>query len=441
MAAVTAVDTATGQVESESVDVTNTTGFLTGSRQVFRRKYTHYIDSTHNEGATLQRLNFFGTVPAREFRDGCSSIPYQNLGISMSPAQYLFVTAGANMMKVHSLGYTIKKITVLQENLTSRSQGTTLENTFQSRPSVLVFTDHKHQFDEVVGVLGLGTAGNSTGTNAGNPRLMRALISLPTLATAMNNDSTVGALTYVYPGSQADGAMPQVAWYMLNGVPELGSGRFYIDDIVDPVVLGEGKKHTFEWKNPNPQWHKNGSYPYNGMVATNTATPLAYKAFGYWPTSRADALNLYYRGSIFDQTGDNAYDSTQATTTAARRAGLGTKGNPDSSSHYVPPYNYIKMPPIWGPTSKMNFVVELWIEYFADIEWMTTGILPLANHFWPANASIANTSAARPTGLTDLRATFGGAQGQSLIGLEEEADEVDGEPSARRARFAVDDTQ
>lgn len=430
-----AVDTATGQIESEDVSIDVNTSFIRGARQTFRRRYSHYIDSSNNEGTATERLNFIGTTSAREFRDGSSSIPYQNFGISMTPAQYLLFTAQCNMVKVHSMGFEIKKITILQENLTTRAQGTTLENTFQSRPSVLLFPDKTHMFDETVGVSGLTNAGASTGVNTGNPRLMRALIGLPTLATAMNNDTTVGTLTYTYPGSQTDGGMPEVSWYMANGESYLRDGRWYLDDMIDPIVLGEGEKHRFEWKNPHPQWHKSGIQPWKGVCASNAATLLPFVPGGYWPSSRADALGMYYKGSFFDQVSDNAYDSTGASAQTARRAGLPTKGQDHWTGDTVPPYHYIKLPPLFGPTSKMNFTVELWIEYFADIEWRTTGLLPLCNNaVWPSSTTVTNGAASSTIGLSALRNTFGAAQGASLVGFTNERDE-DGQLPRKRNRF------
>lgn len=437
MTEATAVDTATGQIEADDVILNSTTDFIKGGRQVFRRRYSHYIDTNTNEGASTERLTFIGTTSAREFADGSASIPYQNLGIAMSPAQYCMFTAGANMVKVHGMGFDIQKITILQENLTTRSGGTILENTFQSRPSVLLFTDARHMWDEVVGVSGLTTVGSSTGVNTGNPRLMRSLISLPTLATAMNVDSAIGSLSFTYPASQADGMMPKVSWYMLNGQTELSSARMFLDDTMNPKVLGETKKHSFIWQNPSPQWHRSGSYPYNGVAASNAATPLANKASGYWPSSRADALGLFYHGSLLDQTTDNAYDSTGAAVATARRAGLDTKGNHDLNIHTSPPYCYVKIPPLWGPTGRLNFVAELWIEYWVDLEWTSIGLLPFSQNFWPANASITNASFSSTTGLVDLRRTFGAAQGQQLIGSKhDDEDETDGQPTVRRPRFA-----
>lgn len=434
----TAVDTATGQIESERVSIDANTSNLNGSRQVFRRRYSQYIDSSSNEGESTERLLFFGPTtgtPVREFSDGSSSIPYQNLGIAMTPTQYALFTAHCNQVKVHGLGYEIKKITILQENLTTRAQGTILENTFQSRPSVLVFPDRTHMLDEVVGVKGLTAAGSGTGSNTGNPRLMRSLLGLPTLATAMNNDASIGTLSFIYPGSQADGGMPEVSWYMTNGEANLRDARWYLDDIINPVVLGEGEKHRFEWKNPNPQWHKSGIQPWKGMCNSNAATPSPFTPGGYWPSSRESALGFYYKGSSFDQVADNAYDSTGTNATQARRAGLPTKGQDHWTGDTVPPYHYIKLPPLFGPTSKMNFTVELWIEYFIDLEWRTTGLLPFCNNpVWPSNTSITNATASSTIGLSALRNTFGAAQGASLIGFVAEAEE-DERSTRRRHRF------
>lgn len=443
----TAVDTATGQIENEDIHLDTNTSYIKGNRQEFRRRYAVYIDSSSNEGISTERLNFIGTTPAREFRDGSSSIPYQNLGIAMTAAQYNMFTAGCNMVKVHSLGYEIKKITVLQENLAPRAGSTVIENTFQSRPSVLLFPDTKHMWDEVVGISGLTAMGARTGRNTSQPRLMTATLGLPTLATAVNNDATTGTWSFTYGGSQTDGGLPEVSWYMVNGQTELSSQRMYLDDTINPVVLGEGKKHSFKWINPAPQWHKSGSYPYNGTIVTN-GTAQANKAAGYWPSTRADALGTYYKGSLFDQTADNAYDSTQATVTAGRRAGLDTKGSHTWMGDHVPPYNYIKLPPLWGPEGKMNFTVELWIEFTADLEWHSAGILAFSNNLWPGNASVTNTSFSATTGMMDLRNTFGASQGQSALGLAEEEEEAqqnrrrnrfeermeDGEPKAKKAK-------
>lgn len=435
----TPVDTSTGQIESDKVSLDSNTSSLPGARKVFRRRYSHYIDSSNNEGKSTEHLNFFGTAPStpiREFQDGSSSIPYQNLGIQMTATQYAFFTAGCNQVKVHSMGFEIKKITILQESLTTRAQGTILENTFQSRPSVLVFKDETHMLDEVVGIAGLTSAGSSTGTNTGQPRLMRSLLGLPTLAVAMNADSSIGTLSFTYPGSQQDGGMPEVGWYMANGEAHLRDARWYLDDLMNPTVLGEGEKFRYEWKNPQPQWHKSGIQPWKGMCATSAATQLPFVPAGYWPSSREAALGFYYKGSSFDQVADNAYDSTAGTSTAARRAGIPTKGQDHWTGDMVPPYHYIKLPPLWGPESKMNFTVELWVEYFIDLEWRSLGLLPFMNNtVWPASTSITNATASSTIGLSALRNTFGAAMGASLIGLVEDENEDNGQKPRKRSRF------
>lgn len=439
----TPVDTATGQIESEQIHLNATTSFKHGSRQTFRRRYSHYIDSNGSDGTYTARPNFIGTNAVGEFSDGSSSIPYQNLGIALTPAQYVELTACATEMKVHSLGYEIKKITVLQENLTTRAQGTTLENTFQSRPSVLMFHDTNHLLDECVGKIGLTTHGSYTGLNDSRPRLNIALQGLPTMAFDTNNDAAIGDFAKTYPGSQTDGGLPEVAWYMRNQAADIAQIPWYLDDLINPIVLGEGEKHSFTWKNPKPEWHKNGFQPYSAVFKSNDATaPAIQSRTGFWASSRAAALKTYYKGGMFDHTADNAYDSTQATELAADRAGLGTKGSVVWNGDGVPPYSYIKMPPLWGPTSKMNFTCEIWVEYHADIEWRTSGLLPYQNHVWPAATVCTNALFSNPMGLSDLRRRFGGAQGNTGVGLAvDDISNVIGEDEVSRKRKRFDDSE
>lgn len=447
MAAINAtpVDTATGQIESEHVHINAKTTHIHGNRQRFSRRYSHYIDSSNNESSYTARANFIGLDAVGEFRDGCSSIPYQNLGVAMSPTQYVNLTAVATELKVHSLGFEIKKITILQENLTTRAQGTTLENTFQSRPSVLMFVDGEHLLDETVGELGLTTHGAYTGNNPNRPRLQIGLQNLPSFATGANNDATVGDFAKIYPSSQTDGGLKEVSWYLRNQVADIAQTGFFIDDLIDPIVLGESEKHSFEWKNPTPRWHKNGRHPYNAVWNSVATTPGVNDRDGYWPPTRASALQTVYQGSMFDHTADNAYDSTANTINGAERGGLGSKGSVIWSGDSVPPYNYIKLPPLWGPTSKMNFTVELWVEYFADIEWRTSGLLPYMNRTWPAATVMTNSISSKPMALSDLRRRFGGAQGNSSLGLEpieaeEMSNEVEGPAAPKRRRFQDHDT-
>lgn len=436
------VDTATGQIESEQVNIHSNTSRIHGARQTFRRRYAHYIDSNNNEATYTARPNFIGVQPVSEFRDGCSSIPYQNLGMAFSPTQFAQLTAIATELKVHSLGYEIKKITVLQENLTTRAQGTTLENTFQSRPSVLLFNDGQHMLDEVVGIAELTTHGNYTGLNDSRPRMEVALQNLPSMCLNFNNNATIGDAAKTYPGSQTDGALPEVSWYLRSGEGDVAHVPWFLDDILDPVVLGEGEKHSFIWKNPTPHWHKNGQHPYQTVYQSNGTANLTTRE-GYWPSQRYEALKTYYKGSLFDHTADNAYDSTGTTSTAAERAGLGTKGSVVWSGDSVPPFNYIKMPPLWGPTSKMNFTTEIWVEYTADIEWSTSGLLPYMNRPWPAASVMTNAISSFPAGFSDLRRRFGTAQASSSVGFnrrehlnriggEEEEDEEERGPKRRR---------
>lgn len=424
----TPVDTATGQIEHDGINLKAANTALPSVRQTFRRTYSHYITATNSIGSATTRANFIGVTTAVEFKDGCASIPYQNLGVAFTPAMFLKLKAHATHYKVHALGFTIKKINMMQENLTSRQQSTTLENTFVSRPSLLMMTDINHQFDDVVGASGLTSAGTGIGANDSRPRLMRALMSTPTMTANVNNETTVGTFTYKYPASQADGGLEEVSFYMSSDVDDLAQLRWCTDEILPVTEIGEGSTKTFVWQNPRPEWHGSGTQPWYQVVNSNNATPTAAQMVPYWPGSRQDALQMYYKGGLFDHTGDNAYDSTQTTLNAAVRAGLGSKGDPDTYGGLVPPYVYIKLPPVWGPVSQMNFTTELWIEYFADIEYKVKGLTQLQNQSWPAAGIPTNTATAVPTFIDGVRNTFGAANGRIDIGLTRK----------RRGRTAAD---
>lgn len=396
MAAATAVDTATGQIEAPQGVV-----YLTTSKQGYpqRKRFTntfeHYITNANGVPAVTTVTNMVpGIYAGLENHEGLYVVPYHNVGIAFTINQFYRTMQVNDKIKINKMGFTIKKVTVLQENLTTRASTAILENTFNSRVSCFMYVDSDHVFDNLVGQPGLT---DSVSPGQFNPALANPQAAYPSFAavcpTPLSNGPTMFANAATAPcwaATQFAGSLQNCSIYYQN----LGDGSpWTMHNVIPAHEFGEpiqGHK-SFTWINPEPTWERIQGYGYrisrNDDFSRITDTSNGIPMYA----SRERALSMVYRGTILRQTTDDSI-----TIGAVRNEPVYTSdeygANSVTADSYNPPYVYLKVEPIEGPTGPMTIVVRLIIEYFIEVEVCQDSTTPAWVQTTPVNLANDNTS-------------------------------------------------
>lgn len=392
----TAVDTATGQIEAPKGVIYETTsrqGYP--QRKRFTNTFEHYITNANAVPAVTTVTNLVpGIYAGLENHEGLYNVPYHNLGIAFTISQFYRTMQVNDAIKINKMGFTIKKVTVLQENLTTRNATTFLENTFNSRVSCFMYVDGQHRFDNLVGQPGLT---DSVSPGQFNPALANPQAAYPSFAavcpTPIANGPTMFANACTAPcwaSSQFAGSLQNCSIYYQN----LGDGSpWTMHNVIPAHEFGEPMKghKSFTWTNPQPTWERITGYGYrisrNDDFSRPTDTSNGIPMF----SSRERALSMVYRGTILRQTTDDSIAITANRNEPVYGADeFGANAVTDES--YSPPYVYLKVEPIEGPTGPITIVVRLIIEYFLEVEVRQDSTTPAWVQCTPVNGANDNTS-------------------------------------------------
>ena len=159
--AATPVDSSQGTIKEPTITINKTqpAGRNTYTR-CYKRTYCHYIS---NVGATSVQAptqvnayaKAFPTTPGQSkcnfYYEGAYVVPYHNVGVATVPGTWNRDFCNVDKVRVKGFGFKVKSITVLQEQIVTRSSSTSLENTFQGKPHLQMFIDHEHLYDRNVG--------------------------------------------------------------------------------------------------------------------------------------------------------------------------------------------------------------------------------------------------------------------------------------------------
>lgn len=344
----------------------------------------------------------------------------------MNPSQAATDFANVGRVKCVSLGYKIKKISFLQENLTTRASSTVLENTFESKPFLIRYADNLHYFDQQLGIVGAanGIASQSVAyveTLAGNtpapPCFTQGVNSTPASTLSSNGDMNI-----IWPTTQAQGALQQCEHYdnVLTG-PDWGTadwtGNNYqvMQDYLEGEVFSENDDIGHTWINSLPQWHAT-SYARQGMASGDSVTSMDYVTPA-WPENRLNMLNYPYRlwnGNMVQDLVPSSADPDSVR--------VGARVTDPSNSPYTsiaedlrPAIHYLKLTPIVGPTGPINLIAYMIVEYHMTLEFEATmNTVPNIRYLAYNNGSLQNSAQANMYAITNLqsfrdpRMTWGG---------------------------------
>lgn len=395
MAAATAVDTATGQIEAPPGQTYVTvTKQPPGDVKVFKTNFETYINNENGVPAVRTVTNLVpGNYAGLENHENLYVVPYHNRGIAIWPAQFYRLVQTNDAIQVLEMGFEIKKVTILQENLTTRASTAILENTFQSRPSIYMYVDDEHIFDNAVGEPELTSylTDNAFNPAMGDPISPYPSFSAvyPTRVTSNANMFDDAATAPCWASTQQAGSLINCSMYYQNqgdDTPWTMHDALPAHEFGEPV--GPGKR--FVWKNPKPEWERIQGYSYrinketefSRITDTSNGNPL-------WG-SRDRALSMVYRGTTLPETTDDAVQVTADREIPERSSDQYGSQGPMSTS-YSPPYVYLKVEPLNGPNSPMTIVVRLMMEYFIKVRVKQDTTTPMWIQPTPANTGNNNT--------------------------------------------------
>lgn len=393
----TSVDTATGQIEPPPGKTYFTTGKETGSRRLtFTNTFEHYITNTNGVPTVATVTNLVPTMYAGlEAHEGLYVVPYHNRGIAMQRRVFNRITQVHDKIKIHKMGFRMKKVSCLQENLTTRASTTILENTFQSRPSCFMYIDEHHKFDNLVGEPNLTSYLTD---NAFNPCLSDPQSVYPSFAAicptrvTSNADMFKEAATTCWANNQFSGSLINCSMYYQN----LGDNTTWTMHEHIPAhefgePNGDPKTNSFTWINPKPEWERIQGYGFQVPRAEQFSMPgETVNGNPLW-SSRERALSMVYRGVIHPECTDDAVEISVDRVEFHRGSDEYGSQGPMSES-YSPPYVYLKVEPMQGPTGPVTFIFRILMEYFIEIEVAQDTGTPAWVQCTPFNAQLDNAT-------------------------------------------------
>ena len=444
--AATPVDSSQGTIKEPNLSINKSTHGGRCWTKTYKRTYCHYIS---NVGATpvqqpTQVNSYAKAIPTAAgqskcnfYYEGAYAIPYHNVGVSTVPGTWMRDFANVDKVRVLGFGFKIKGITVLQEQIVTRSSSTSLENTFQGKPHLQMFIDHEHTYDQHVGYT---TAAGAAQTTAEHAHCMWAMIGQtyttqtqsvkpwnigPSQPTFVDTSiiSTNNTWMDVYPQTQGAGELPHVGLYIMeSGVGTSANpswpgmipdpifsyvNRHQFTDMLDCQIIGEGDTPGYFWKNPNPDWRLIGRNDYSYCNHDNSITSNATTSF---PPTRQAALSWPYRRFWFNEVtekGRNNYGKDHDVEYEYANRPTGAEhASEDIWSTLVPPNVFLKVEPLLGPTGAINITAQVMIEYTCELEFHE-GKFGLINNF----SQIAPTTTA--IGMT--RNQYGSRANHSVI--------------------------
>ena len=153
-------DTTTGTLK-ESEPIIWSSHRQAGKRWVktFKRTYQHYFTSASTPCTSTEVPVWSdSTANCVQINNGEYIIPYHNVGVSTFPQEYQSMLTNVGRVRVLSLGFEVTRATVCQEQVNTTAAATVMNNSFESTPFYLQYTDKAHLFDYDIG---LTTGGNA----------------------------------------------------------------------------------------------------------------------------------------------------------------------------------------------------------------------------------------------------------------------------------------
>lgn len=302
-------------------------------KETFSQIFQHYVE-----------VNARSAVPAYvqtggfdTYSEGWYHIDYTRLHAGMCQADRDVIKLCAKKYRICDQGFRIKRINCIQQNVAVSAATATINASFQSAPSVMVFKDTDNDVYQATYRQGLTMAVDSDCVWA---------------------DTSAGpnsSYTETYASTIANGALQEVKISRPNG---LGAGvvdqprNFSLMHGGDIEWISPGDdKYSHHWENKSNQW--------------------------FSPNLAESNLGL----------GQNQYQQTTGiVNTSVQMFENAATGIPDPHVD-IPEMILIRAPPVRDSLGLINMVFELMIEYYTTIEWMSGRYL---NHY-DTNSAPSNT--------------------------------------------------
>nr|WAQ80632.1 MAG: hypothetical protein [Parvoviridae sp.] len=356
----------------------------TSYTRTFKRTYIHYIsnDGAQPAHAPINWHNGTADDVCDQSMEGLVAIPYDNVGVAIPPSSYATMLTDIGRVQVLSLGYTCKRITTLQENLVSRASSTIMENVFESKPYLMRYIDYEHMLDNYVGRTVYPSAEQNGVLMAQQQHASSNRVTPYRPSFAYGNNAFLDP----YPNTQVDGSLDKTAWYIqqcnypppldpLVPHPLVRPGGFIALDLFDTDIITENDTFGHTWHNPSPQWHSTCTQPMTYRLVTDPTPPTGAIRESWihaFPSTRVEALTHAYRATLQDDNQDVNTDQIESLYSAQPGIASTDNDNPPfntCSSDFRPPVNYLKMPPIKGPTGDLSLVAQLIVEYTCTLKF------------------------------------------------------------------------
>lgn len=290
------------------------------NRQRFQRTLQHYVhnqNSSSNPTATATTSNHFIT-----YKQGWAHVPYTWLAAAMTSADMDLVFGTCKQYRIIEQGFTIKRVSCLQQTATLQAAASTrINNSFVQQPVALLFEDDKNEiyeaaFGEQQPAPNLCiwrdptmTCNGTTGT-ADVKEVPFAKVFAP---FSLPSSKTAGTLRPVQIVAAGETLAPMVENFdLMNG------GKI--------TTLATGETFTYSWKPSFAHWFRQN---YTQASTLTDVIPMV------------DTVSMVVN---------------VATTVPLREV-------------KVPTMFLIRVPPLQDAFGPIQLAMELWIEYFIEIEW------------------------------------------------------------------------
>lgn len=285
--------------------------------RTYRRTFQQYV---HNNNAS--------TVPVYDstnesWKQGWAWIPYTDFGTSMTTQDRTELLTTAKCYRVKEMGFTIKRISCVQQQAKNNTSTTEINNSFVSAPVVMLFKDTNHEIYH-------GTYDESASITIGT-----------TSPICIQNPTTNDSYRTPFAATLPDGSL-RLTQYTQQAPYVYSSGSGYPTantfDLMwggDIDLLQTGGTTSYTWKNDRQRW-------FSPNISGSSAPPGGQVEF---TTSLGMIPSVYLMYSDM------------------------TTGIPDID--VTPPMMHlIRCPPVVDALGPITVVVELWIEYHCTIEYM-----------------------------------------------------------------------
>lgn len=326
----TNVNTAVG---AEKIPALNLTPQETGpKRSTFTRMAQHFLTNNNtsttptvtirtNAAGTTSEVNFASSYYA-DFDQGYVNIPYYSTTQAMEAADWDTILCQASKFRIAECGFKIIHLQCCQQTVTSSGSTTTVTNQFTQAPKIFMVVD-----DDGV----LGTNGTVFNTASVVPSQCANLIVAPGTANKdMAPDFNGGLLPSIHwlqPAAPGTTASAYTAYSMLNG----GNVK----------ILTTGDTYSYKWTNADTNvWIGTHNLSNSPFLEDETTRQLAI----YGP-------------------------ATPGSMTAALMYQLST--NVLRNLKHVPVGHYLRVPPCWTQLGPVIVNLDMYVEYFMTIEYMT----------------------------------------------------------------------